>query len=170
MPGRNVIRVSHPAAQSHVYVGMPGIRRGDPDFFPLLVGNYILGGGAILGAGVLAAFFWAAGQGYIEHARTVTFATWLVAHIALAISFRRQQSWNGALALWAMGAFGIAALAGLFGPVQRWLHTASLTPADAATIALAATFVLALGWLMQRIAGRSKARPKFNPPDRGESE
>ncbi len=131
---------------------------------------YILGGGAILGAGVLAAFFWAAGQGYIEHARTVTFATWLVAHIALAISFRRQQSWNGALALWAMGAFGIAALAGLFGPVQRWLHTASLTPADAATIALAATFVLALGWLMQRIAGRSKARPKFNPPDRGESE
>lgn len=131
---------------------------------------YILGGGAILGAGVLAAFFWAAGQGSVEHARTVALATWLAAHIALAISFRRRQTWNGALALWAVGAVGIAALSGLFGPVQRWLQTASLTPTDAGAIALAALFVLALGWLMQKMAGRSKARPKSDPPDHGESE
>jgi zinc protease len=48
LPKRETIRVAHPASQSHIYVGMPGIRRGDPDFFPLLVGNYILGGGGFV--------------------------------------------------------------------------------------------------------------------------
>ena len=110
---------------------------------------YILGGGVILGTGVLAAFFWAAGQGAVEHARTVAFSTWLAAHIALAVSFRRRQSWNGALALWAVGAVGLAALSGLFGPVQRWLQTATLTLADAGVIVLVATLVLTLGLLMQ---------------------
>ncbi len=37
--------IAHPASQSHVLVGAPGIRRADPDYFPLFVGNYILGGG-----------------------------------------------------------------------------------------------------------------------------
>ena len=37
--------IDHPAAQAHVYLGAPGVRRTDPDYFPLLVGNYILGGG-----------------------------------------------------------------------------------------------------------------------------
>ena len=35
----------HPASQAHILIGAPGIRRGDPDFFALFVGNYILGGG-----------------------------------------------------------------------------------------------------------------------------
>ena len=35
----------HPATQSHLMMGMPGIKRDDPDYFPLFVGNYILGGG-----------------------------------------------------------------------------------------------------------------------------
>ncbi len=35
----------HPASQSHILLGAPGMRRGDPDYFPLLVGNYVLGGG-----------------------------------------------------------------------------------------------------------------------------
>lgn len=35
----------HPASQAHILLGSPGIRRGDPDYFPLFVGNYILGGG-----------------------------------------------------------------------------------------------------------------------------
>ncbi|MDR0529223.1 MAG: insulinase family protein [Zoogloeaceae bacterium] len=39
------IRLPHPATQAHLYLGLPAIARGDPDFFPLLVGNYILGGG-----------------------------------------------------------------------------------------------------------------------------
>jgi zinc protease len=37
--------IDHPASQSHILMGQPGIRRSDPDYFPLFVGNYILGGG-----------------------------------------------------------------------------------------------------------------------------
>ncbi len=37
--------IPHPASQSHLLIGMPGIKRSDPDYFPLFVGNYILGGG-----------------------------------------------------------------------------------------------------------------------------
>jgi zinc protease len=33
------------SAQTHVLIGQPGYKRSDPDYFPLLVGNYILGGG-----------------------------------------------------------------------------------------------------------------------------
>lgn len=46
-PG-TVQRIAHPASQSHILIGMPGIARGDPDFFPLFVGNYILGGGGFV--------------------------------------------------------------------------------------------------------------------------
>jgi zinc protease len=35
----------HHATQSHLFMGAPGMKRLDPDYFPLLVGNYILGGG-----------------------------------------------------------------------------------------------------------------------------
>jgi zinc protease len=38
-------RISHPASQSHILIGAPGMARNDPDFFPLYVGNYTLGGG-----------------------------------------------------------------------------------------------------------------------------
>ncbi|MBS1171912.1 MAG: peptidase C-terminal:peptidase N-terminal [Proteobacteria bacterium] len=48
LPKSGVVKVAHPATQSHIHVGMPGMRRGDPDFFPLLVGNYILGGGGFV--------------------------------------------------------------------------------------------------------------------------
>ncbi|MBU3735411.1 MAG: insulinase family protein, partial [Methylobacterium sp.] len=41
-------RIAHPAAQSHILMGYPGIKRGDPDYFPLYVGNYILGGGGFV--------------------------------------------------------------------------------------------------------------------------
>jgi zinc protease len=41
-------RISHPAAQSHILLGYPGVKRGDPDYFPLYVGNYILGGGGFV--------------------------------------------------------------------------------------------------------------------------
>ncbi len=37
--------IAHPASQSHLLIGQPGMSRDDPDYFPLLVGNYILGGG-----------------------------------------------------------------------------------------------------------------------------
>ena len=38
-------RIAHPSAQSHVLVGALGMARSDPDYFPLFVGNYVLGGG-----------------------------------------------------------------------------------------------------------------------------
>jgi zinc protease len=41
-------RIAHPAAQSHILIGYPGVKRGDPDYFPLYVGNYILGGGGFV--------------------------------------------------------------------------------------------------------------------------
>jgi zinc protease len=42
------VRIPHPASQSHILLGYPGIKRGDPDLFPLYVGNYILGGGGFV--------------------------------------------------------------------------------------------------------------------------
>ncbi|MDB5752977.1 MAG: zinc protease protein-like protein, partial [Ramlibacter sp.] len=36
------------SAQAHVLIGQPGYRRDDPDYFPLLVGNYTLGGGGFV--------------------------------------------------------------------------------------------------------------------------
>lgn len=38
-------RIDHPASQSHILMGIPGIKRDDPDYFALYVGNYVLGGG-----------------------------------------------------------------------------------------------------------------------------
>jgi zinc protease len=39
------IKVPFDSAQAHVMIGQPGYKRSDPDFFALLVGNHILGGG-----------------------------------------------------------------------------------------------------------------------------
>jgi zinc protease len=41
-------RIAHPASQSHILIGAPGMARSDPDYFPLYVGNYILGGGGFV--------------------------------------------------------------------------------------------------------------------------
>ena len=41
-------RIPFDAAQAQVYIGQPGFKRNDPDFFPLVVGNYILGGGGFV--------------------------------------------------------------------------------------------------------------------------
>ncbi len=41
-------RIPHPASQSHILIGAPGMARDDPDYFPLYVGNYILGGGGFV--------------------------------------------------------------------------------------------------------------------------
>jgi zinc protease len=41
-------RSAHPASQSHILIGAPGMARSDPDYFPLYVGNYILGGGGFV--------------------------------------------------------------------------------------------------------------------------
>ncbi len=41
-------RIAHPASQSHIMIGTPGVARNDEDYFPLYVGNYILGGGGFV--------------------------------------------------------------------------------------------------------------------------
>jgi len=41
-------RIEHPASQAHVLTGMPALARGDPDYFALIVGNYVLGGGGFV--------------------------------------------------------------------------------------------------------------------------
>ena len=48
LPEAAQIRVPHPSAQAHVLIGMPGIKREDPDYYPLLIGNYVLGGGGFV--------------------------------------------------------------------------------------------------------------------------
>lgn len=40
--------IDHPSTQSHVLMGAPGMHRGDPDYFPLYVGNHILGGSGLV--------------------------------------------------------------------------------------------------------------------------
>ena len=44
----NVQRIAHPATQAHILLGYPGVKRVDPDYFPLYVGNYVLGGGGFV--------------------------------------------------------------------------------------------------------------------------
>ncbi|MDY7577714.1 pitrilysin family protein [Herbaspirillum sp. RTI4] len=41
-------QIPHPASQAHILIGAPALVRGDPDFFALLVGNHILGGGGLV--------------------------------------------------------------------------------------------------------------------------
>ena len=41
-------KIAHPASQAHILIGQATLKRGDPDFFPLYVGNYILGGGGFV--------------------------------------------------------------------------------------------------------------------------
>lgn len=48
LPTAETRKITHPASQSHIQLAYPGLRRQDPDYFPLLVGNYILGGGGFV--------------------------------------------------------------------------------------------------------------------------
>lgn len=40
--------IPHPSTQTHIMMGEVGMSRTDPDYFPLLVGNYVLGGGGFV--------------------------------------------------------------------------------------------------------------------------
>ena len=42
------IDIAFPSSQSHILVGQPGIKRGDDDYFPLYVGNHVLGGSGLV--------------------------------------------------------------------------------------------------------------------------
>jgi zinc protease len=43
-----VKQIPFPSSQSHLYLGQPGLKRGDPDYFSLYVGNHILGGSGLV--------------------------------------------------------------------------------------------------------------------------
>jgi zinc protease len=43
-----VLHLDHPSSQTHLLMGEPGMRRGDPDYLPLYVGNHILGGSGLV--------------------------------------------------------------------------------------------------------------------------
>lgn len=47
-PVASMVRIPNPSAQAHILVGQPGLARTDPDYFALLVGNYVLGGGGFV--------------------------------------------------------------------------------------------------------------------------
>lgn len=47
-PHSEMEEIPHPASQAHILLGYPGVKRKDPDYFPLFVGNYILGGGGFV--------------------------------------------------------------------------------------------------------------------------
>ena len=42
------LRLSFPSSQTHILIGQLGLRRGDPDYFPLYVGNHVLGGSSLV--------------------------------------------------------------------------------------------------------------------------
>jgi zinc protease len=48
LPEAEQVFIEHPSSQSHVLMGVPGLRRKDPDYFPLYVGNHILGGSGLV--------------------------------------------------------------------------------------------------------------------------
>ncbi|WP_462319833.1 M16 family metallopeptidase [Halochromatium sp.] len=51
VPGLEQARVEQiefPSSQTHLYLGQPGMRRGDPDYFALYLGNHILGGSGLV--------------------------------------------------------------------------------------------------------------------------
>jgi zinc protease len=43
-----LIRIPFQTQQTHIALGMSSITRSNPDYFPLLVGNYVLGGGGFV--------------------------------------------------------------------------------------------------------------------------
>ncbi|MGD8588696.1 MAG: pitrilysin family protein [Chromatiales bacterium] len=42
------IKLAFPSTQAHLYIGQPGMKRGDEDYFPLYVGNHVLGGSGLV--------------------------------------------------------------------------------------------------------------------------
>lgn len=48
LPAAQTVHIPNPSAQAHIVLGQPGMSRDDADYFPLLVGNYVLGGGGFV--------------------------------------------------------------------------------------------------------------------------
>jgi len=48
LTAESVKAIPFASAQAHVMIGQPGYKRNDPDYFAMLVGNYVLGGGGLV--------------------------------------------------------------------------------------------------------------------------
>ncbi|MGD8842060.1 MAG: pitrilysin family protein [Gammaproteobacteria bacterium] len=48
LKGASTQFIEYPSTQSNVLMGQPGVRRGDPDYFALYVGNHVLGGSGLV--------------------------------------------------------------------------------------------------------------------------
>jgi zinc protease len=53
LPGVHAVKgqreeIAFPSTQSHIYIGVPVLSRDDPDYFPLYVGNHVLGGSGLV--------------------------------------------------------------------------------------------------------------------------
>lgn len=42
------VEIPHPSQQTHILVGANGVKRGDPDYYTLYLGNHVLGGGGMV--------------------------------------------------------------------------------------------------------------------------
>jgi zinc protease len=42
------LRIPHPSSQSHILLGQVGVRRADPDYYTLYLGNHVLGGNGLV--------------------------------------------------------------------------------------------------------------------------
>ncbi|MBL8258258.1 MAG: insulinase family protein [Candidatus Competibacteraceae bacterium] len=47
-PSPQTIRVPHPSSQSHLLIGQLGVKRADPDYYALFLGNHVLGGNGLV--------------------------------------------------------------------------------------------------------------------------
>ncbi len=48
VPASQTIRIPHPSTQSHILIGQTGVRRADPDYYALYLGNHVLGGNGLV--------------------------------------------------------------------------------------------------------------------------
>jgi zinc protease len=48
LSGSVVKHIDHPSSQTHIYLGQPGMKRGDADYFSLYVGNHVFGGSGLV--------------------------------------------------------------------------------------------------------------------------
>lgn len=48
IPKATTISINHPSLQTHVLLGQTGLKYGEPDYFPLYVGNHVLGGSGMV--------------------------------------------------------------------------------------------------------------------------
>lgn len=47
-PTSQTLRIPYPSSQTHILIGQIGVKRSDPDYYPLYLGNHVLGGNGLV--------------------------------------------------------------------------------------------------------------------------